>query len=249
MIPLKPGAATARCRFVLARTPCRRHKTAGFPIARATGASDAQARNEHMASILSNKVLSEAILPSEGSALWIKRVVLVVLGIAAMAIAAKIRVPFWPVPITMQTFVVLTVGTAYGIRLGVVTMLGYLLVGALGFDVFTSSSAENYGLSYMMGGTGGYLVGFALAAGVLGWLARKGWDRSIVKMAAAMLIGNAIIYVPGLLWLGQLYAESKGWATVLDWGLWPFLAGDALKLALAALILPMAWKAVGEARG
>lgn len=202
-----------------------------------------------MASILSNKVLSEAILPSEGSALWIKRVVLVVLGIAALAIAAKIKIPFWPVPLTMQTFVVLTVGAAYGMRLGVATMLGYLLVGALGFDIFATSSAENFGLAYMMGGTGGYLVGFVLAAAVLGWLARRGWDRSVVKMAAAMLIGNAIIYLPGLLWLGQLYATSKGWATVLDWGLWPFLAGDALKLALAALVLPLAWKAVGEARG
>ena len=202
-----------------------------------------------MATTPTRMVLSEAIFPSEGTALWIKRAVLVVLGIAALAIAAKIRVPFWPVPITMQTFVVLTVGTAYGMRLGVVTLLGYLLVGALGFDIFTSSSAENYGLAYMMGGTGGYLVGFVLAAAVLGWLAREGWDRSIVKMAAALLIGNAIIYVPGILWLGYLYAETKGWATVLDWGLWPFLAGDALKLALAALILPLAWKAVGKARG
>jgi biotin transport system substrate-specific component len=202
-----------------------------------------------MATALSKKVLSEAILPSEGNALMVKRVALVVIGIAALAIAAKIRVPFWPVPITMQTFVVLTVGAAYGMRLGVATLLGYLLVGALGFDIFTSSSAEKYGLEYMMGGTGGYLVGFVLAAGVLGWLARRGWDRSIVKMAAAMLIGNAIIYVPGVLWLGYLYAGSQGWATVLDWGLWPFLAGDALKLALAAMILPLAWKAVGKARG
>jgi biotin transport system substrate-specific component len=202
-----------------------------------------------MASALSKKVLSEAILPSEGNALMVKRVALVVLGIAALAIAAKIRVPFWPVPITMQTFVVLTVGAAYGMRLGVATLLGYLLVGALGFDIFASSSSEKFGLEYMMGGTGGYLAGFVLAAGVLGWLARQGWDRSIVKMAAAMLIGNAIIYVPGILWLGYLYAESQGWATVLNWGLWPFLAGDALKLALAALILPLAWKAVGKARG
>ncbi|HUS55021.1 MAG TPA: biotin transporter BioY [Thermohalobaculum sp.] len=202
-----------------------------------------------MATTLSKMVLSEAILPSEGAALWIKRAVLVVLGITALAIAAKIRVFYEPVPITMQTFVVLTVGTAYGMRLGVVTLLGYLLVGALGFDIFTSSSAEKYGLAYMMGGTGGYLVGFVLAAGALGWLAREGWDRSIVKMAAALLIGNAIIYVPGILWLGHLYAETKGWATVLDWGLWPFLASDALKLALAALMMPLAWKAVGKARG
>jgi biotin transport system substrate-specific component len=202
-----------------------------------------------MASTLSNKVLSEAILPSEGSALMLKRAALVALGIAALSVAAQIRVPFWPVPITMQTFVVLTVGAAYGMRLGVATLLGYLAIGALGFDVFTSSNAESHGLAYMMGGTGGYLVGFVLAAGVLGWLARKGWDRSVAKMAAAMLIGNAIIYVPGLLWLGHLYAGTEGWATVLDWGLWPFLVGDALKLALAALLLPAAWKAVGEARG
>jgi biotin transport system substrate-specific component len=202
-----------------------------------------------MATMLSYKVLSDVIGPREGTALLVKRAVLVVLGVAALAVAAKIRVPFWPVPVTMQTFVVLTLGAAYGTRLGVATVLGYLLVGALGFDVFTSSSAEAYGLIYMMGGTGGYLLGFAVAAGVLGELARRGWDRSIAWMAAAMLIGNAIIYVPGVLWLGHLYAESKGWATVLDWGLWPFLAGDALKLALAALILPWAWKQVGDARG
>jgi biotin transport system substrate-specific component len=202
-----------------------------------------------MSATLSKKVLSEAVLPSEGNALMLKRAVLVALGIAALAIAAKIKVPFWPVPITMQTFVVLTVGAAYGTRLGLVTLIGYMLVGALGFDIFASSSAEKYGLSYMMGGTGGYLVGFVLAAGVLGWLARKGWDRNVWKMAGAMLIGNAIIYVPGILWLGYLYAGSKGWATVLDWGLWPFLAGDALKLALAAMVLPLAWKAVGDARG
>lgn len=201
-----------------------------------------------MAITVTNKVLSDVIGPREGNGLLVKRAVLVVLGIAALAIAAKIKVPFWPVPVTMQTFAVLTIGAAYGTRLGVATLFGYLLVGALGFDVFTSSTAVVNGWAYMMGGTGGYLLGFLLAAGVLGELARRGWDRSMVTMAAAMLIGNAIIYVPGLLWLGHLYADTKGWATVLDWGLWPFLAGDALKLALAALILPAAWKLVGEAR-
>jgi len=202
-----------------------------------------------MAATVSKSVLSEVIGPRTGGALLVKRAVLVMLGIAALAIAAKIRVPFWPVPITMQTFVVLTVGAAYGTRLGVGTILGYLAVGALGFDVFTSSSAANSGLAYMLGGTGGYLLGFLVAAGVLGALARRGWDRSVVKMAGAMLIGSAIIYAFGLAWLGYLFAETKGWATVLDWGLWPFLAGDALKLALAALVLPWAWKAVGDARG
>ena len=201
-----------------------------------------------MASTLPNKVLAEAIYPSEGRALVAKRVALVVIGVAALAIAAKIRVPFWPVPVTMQTFAVLTIGAAYGLRLGVATVVAYLAVGALGFDVFTSSTAEENGLAYMMGPTGGYLVGFALAAGLLGWLARRGWDRSTGWMAAAMLLGNLVIYAGGLAWLGHLFAAEHGWATVLDWGLWPFLLGDAAKLALAALIMPLAWRAVGEAR-
>ncbi|NRB05818.1 MAG: biotin transporter BioY, partial [Rhodobacteraceae bacterium] len=79
----------------------------------------------------------------------------------------------------------------------------------------------------------------------LGALARRGWDRSFVWMAVAMLIGNVLIYVPGLLWLGQLYGWDK---PILEWGLTPFLVGDAIKLALAALILPAAWKLVGKAR-
>lgn len=197
---------------------------------------------------MTDRVLSEAVLPADGSAIWVKRAVLVALGVAALAIAAKIRVPLWPVPVTMQTFAVLTIGAAYGTRLGLVTILAYLAVGAVGYDVFTSSSAESNGLSYMMGGTGGYLVGYALAAMALGLLARRGWDRSILWMAAAMLVGTVLIYVPGVLWLGQLYAEANGWAWVFEVGLWPFLLGDALKLALAALLVPMAWKAVGEAR-
>ncbi len=124
--------------------------------------------------------------------------------------------------------------------------MGYMLVGALGFDVFAGSSAEAAGLTYMMGGTGGYLVGYVLATLALGALAARGWDRSVTRMAAAMLIGNALIYVPGLLWLGQLYGWDK---PILAWGLTPFILGDALKLALAALVLPAAWKLVGRARG
>lgn len=192
-----------------------------------------------------NPVLGETFGANSGSALRIKQAALVVLGIAVLAIAAKIKVPMWPVPITMGTFAVLTLGAAYGPRLGMVTILGYMLIGALGFDVFASSSAETNGLTYMMGGTGGYLVGYVLATLALGTLARRGWDRSFVWMAAAMLIGNVLIYVPGLIWLGQLF----GWdQPILTWGLTPFLVGDALKLALAAGLLPLIWKAVGSAR-
>lgn len=199
-----------------------------------------------MALALTNKVLTQAIAPREGTQLLIKQAALVVLGVAVLAIAAKIKVPMWPVPITMGTFAVLTIGAAYGARLGLVTILGYMIVGALGFDVFAGSSAEAYGLTYMMGGTGGYLLGYVMATVALGWFAQAGWDRSAGKMALAMLAGNVLIYVPGLIWLGMLYGWDK---PIMQWGLTPFLIGDALKLALAAALLPALWKLVGRARG
>ncbi|MBY6122064.1 biotin transporter BioY [Mameliella alba] len=195
---------------------------------------------------MNRNVLAEAFGANEGAALRLKQVALVVLGIAVLAAAAKIKVPMWPVPITMGTFAVLTVGAAYGPRLGLVTILGYMIIGALGFDVFAGSSAEAFGIEYMMGGTGGYLVGYVLATVALGVLARAGWDRSAPKMAGAMLLGNVIIYVPGLIWLGMLYGWDK---PILEWGLTPFLVGDAIKVALAAVILPLVWKLVGRARG
>jgi len=195
-----------------------------------------------MDSAATSPTLSQVLWPSKDTdaARVLRAVTLVTLGVVAMAIAAKIRIPMWPVPITMQTFVVLTVSAAFGAGLGITTMLAYLAVGALGFDIFTSSSADNNGWSYMIGGSGGYLVGFVLAAGVLGWLARKGWDRTIPTMALAMLIGSALIYIPGLVWL-NMQEYSQGWSWTIANGLTPFLVGDALKLALAALVLPALW--------
>jgi len=198
-----------------------------------------------MAIAMNNKVLSEMFGPTEGTALRMKQAALVLVGIAVLAIAAKIKIPMYPVPVTMGTFAVLTIGAAYGPRLGLTTIIGYMIIGALGFDVFATSSAEAFGLEYMMGSTGGYLVGYVLATLALGALARKGWDRSMVWMAVAMLIGNALIYVPGLLWLGELYGWDK---PILAWGLTPFLVGDALKLVLAAAMVPAVWKLVGNAR-
>lgn len=200
-----------------------------------------------MALALNDKVLTEAFGPVEGGALRVKQVTMVLLGIMALALTAKVQVfiPGNPVPITLTTFGVLTIGAAYGARLGLLTIVGYLVIGALGFDVFAGSSAEKAGLVYMMGGTGGYLVGYALAAMALGYAARLGWDRSVARMALAMLIGTALIYIPGLLWLHQF---SSGWEQTLAWGITPFLIGDALKLGLAALLLPAMWKLVGNAR-
>ncbi len=191
-------------------------------------------------------VLVDTFGATQGAGLRAKQAVLVIVGIAVLAVAAQIKVPMWPVPVTMGTFAVLTMGAAYGARLGLVTILGYMVIGALGFDVFAGTTAELNGLSYMMGGTGGYLVGWVLAVLAIGTLARMGWDRSAPKMAVAMVLGNALIYVPGLIWLGMLYGWDK---PILQWGLTPFLVGDALKLAMAALLLPAAWKLVGRARG
>lgn len=201
-----------------------------------------------MAFAMNDKVLTEAVWQTEGTGLWAKRAVLVVLGVALLTVFAQIKlmIPPSPVPVTMGTFAVLAIGAAYGPRLGLTTIIAYLVVGVLGFDVFASSTAELNGLEYMMGGTGGYLVGYVLATVALGALARAGWDRSVVLMGLAMLIGTVMIYVPGIAYLGVLY----GWdAPLLAWGLTPFLIGDAMKLVLAALVLPLAWKLVGKARG
>ena len=199
-----------------------------------------------MSSVSTTRVLSQSFGAQEGTALRLKQAALVVVGIAILAICAKIRVPMWPVPITMGTFGVLALGAAYGARLGLVTILGYMVIGMLGFDVFAGSSAETNGIAYMMGGTGGYLVGYVLATAVLGVLAARGWDRSFGWMALALLIGNVAIYVPGLAWLGTLYGWDK---PILEWGLTPFLVGDVIKLALAAMLLPTLWKLTGRARG
>ena len=197
-----------------------------------------------MAQTINDAVLTEAFGPTEGTALRAKQAAMVVLGIAALAIMAKIQIflPGNPVPITMTTFGVLTIGAAYGARLGLLTVIGYLALGAMGATVF---AGEKAGLTYMMGGTGGYLVGYALAAAALGYAARLGWDRNVLLMALAMLVGNALIYVPGLLWLNQF---ATGWAQTLEWGITPFLIGDALKLVLAALVVPGLWKLIGKAR-
>ena len=192
-----------------------------------------------------NSVLAEVILPLTGQAMRVKQIILVIAGIAALAVAAKIKIPMIPVPMTMGTFAVLSIGAAYGMRLGLVTIIGYMLIGALGFDVFAGSSAETFGINYMMGGTGGYLVGYVLAVLALGYAARQGWDRSIGKMALAMVLGNVLIYVPGLVWLAVLYGTD---APIFTWGLTPFLLGDLVKLALAALLLPSVWGLVGFAR-
>ena len=168
----------------------------------------------------------------------------VLAGVAALAIAAKIRIPMWPVPGTLQSMVILLIGSSYGLRLGVTTVFAYLVLGAIGFNIFADTSAEVNGLAYMTGPTGGYLVGFLVAASTMGALARKGWDRTWQKMAISMFVGTAIIYAFGLLWMSHMFLADKGAAWVVKFGMTNFLVFDAIKLAIAAMLTPMLWKMV-----
>ena len=172
-----------------------------------------------------------------------RAVLLAVLGSVALWISAKINIPFYPVPQTMQSLVVLAIGMAFGWRLGAATVFLYLVEGAVGLPVFANTPERGIGIAYMLGGTGGYLVGFVFAAALCGWLAERGWDRNPITTAAAMLLGNVVIYLPGLLWLGAVVGWDK---PVLAWGLTPFIFGDLAKLVLAAGLLPGIWWLIGR---
>lgn len=164
---------------------------------------------------------------------------LVLAGSLVLAISAKIKVPFWPVPMTMQSLAILMIGLAYGSRLGAATVLAYLAEGLVGLPVFAGAVA---GPAYMAGPTGGYLVGFLMAAGCVGWLAERGWDRSLGRATAAMAIGHVILFVPGVLWLAVLF----GWTSAIAFGVTPFIAATILKTALGAALVAAFWHQFGS---
>lgn len=170
---------------------------------------------------------------------WMRPLILSLVGAGLLTLSAKLKMPFYPVPMTMQTFVVLGLGMIYGWKLGASTVILYLALGAFGLPVFAGTPEKGLGLAYMAGPTGGYLLGFVLAAATTGYLAEKGWDRKMVSTFLGMLIGNIMIYIPGLIWLGQVFGWDK---PILAWGMTPFLLGDLAKIVLAMIIFPMAWK-------
>lgn len=156
-----------------------------------------------------------------------------------LTLSAKISIPFIPVPLTMQTFVVVGLGLALGPTLGVAAVGLYLVQGAMGLPVFAGTPEKGIGLAYLAGPTGGYLIGYLPAVAATGWLAIRGWDRNIVLAFLAALAGAVILYIPGLLWLGTLVGWDK---PVLVWGLYPFIPGDLAKTALAAIAFPATWR-------
>jgi len=171
-------------------------------------------------------------------------VALVAAGVLLLWLSAKLQIPLWPVPMTMQTYVVLVIAMAYGTRLGVATVAGYLLAGALGAPVFAGTPEKGVGIPYMLGPTGGYLLGFLLSTYLMGKLAQLGWDRNLALSLAAMTLGHLLILACGVAWLGI----AIGWTRAIAVGLAPFLAATLLKTILAGVTLPLAWRWIGRLR-
>ena len=173
----------------------------------------------------------------------VRDIVLVITGALFLYLTARIAIPVQgsPVPITGQTFGVLLVGGALGFRRGLLAVMLYVLLGVVGLPFFAEGKG---GLVVIWGATGGYLIGFVVAGAVVGRLSELGWDRHIGGALGAMLIGSALIYLVGLPWLMVVTGSSL--VETIDKGLRPYLVGDALKLALAAVIFPSAWWFVGR---
>lgn len=181
-------------------------------------------------------VLAERAWPGTGV---VRDMALITGGALLVALCSQVQIPLQPVPITGQTFGVLLIGALLGSRRGAASMLTYVGMGAIGLPVFAGGAA---GLSRLAGPTAGYLVGFVIAAAVVGFLSRRGWDRRVGTTALAMSLGTVVIYIFGVTWLSRFV----GWSQVLATGVAPFLIGDATKLALAAVALPWAWRLIGE---
>ncbi len=181
--------------------------------------------------------LAGRLWPQTAANTWGRAVLLAVLGTIALWVSAKIKVDLGAVPITMQSAVILGLGAAFGWRLGAATLMLYLAQGAAGLPVFAGTPEKGIGLAYMMGPTGGYLVGFVLAAAAIGYLSERGFDRHPLKMFVGMLAATALIYVPGLTWLSVLIGAEKA----IQFGLLPFIWGDVIKAGLAAAVFPAAW--------
>lgn len=175
-----------------------------------------------------------------------RHLALILLGTLVITLSAQvsIAVPGSPVPVTGQTFGVLLAAGALGFRRGVASTLLYMLLGMVGLPVFAGGE---HGVQIVFGASGGYLVGFVVAALAVGGLAELGWDRNLRGAVGAMLIGSVLIYAVGLPWLA--FVAKLDLATTLQEGLYPFLVGDALKLVLAAVAFPAAWWIVGRRPG
>lgn len=160
----------------------------------------------------------------------LRMAVLAIAGSLLMWASAKVQVPFYPVPMTMQTAVAFLIGIAYGPRLGAATILLYLAQGAIGWPVFAGTPEKGLGLPYMLGPTGGYLLGFAVAAFITGWFAER--SRHWLSIGTGVLAATAAIYLLGAGWLATMVGLDKA----ITLGVVPFLLGDLVKLLLVTAV-------------
>lgn len=162
-------------------------------------------------------------------------------------VSAKIQIPFWPIPITFQTMVVLLIGVSFGWKLGVTSLGFYYLQGIVGLPVFANSPERGLGLAYILGPTGGYLLGFFLAVLIssLGsniklYKTYCGGITTYFGIAILLLLSNLAIYIPGILWLSKFYGFEKALAV----GFYPFILGDFIKIFLIVLLAPTIYKVI-----
>lgn len=182
----------------------------------------------------SNQPFVERLLPTDNAlATTLRNVVLVAFGTFLLFVSAKTQVPFWPVPMTMQTLVVILIGATYGSQLGFATLLAYLGEGLIGLPVFASTPQHGVGLAYMSGPTGGYLIGFLFAATLVGWLVERWGARSLALTAVSVFAGHAIIHTFGLAWLTGLI----GFKQAVTAAFVPFVPADMLKMAISTAII------------
>ena len=161
-------------------------------------------------------------------------VVLAVFGTLLLALSSKVQVPFWPVPMTMQTFIVFLIGMAYGWKLALTTLAAYLIEGALGLPVF----AKGGGMAYLSGPTAGYLYGMVFAAGLIGFFSERGFAKSYLYCFFSLFVGTAIIFLFGVGYLASIIGYEKA----ISAGLLPFILSEFFKIALAVAIIPTIWK-------
>ena len=190
-----------------------------------------------MAIAATMRPLVSLALPENGTSRLATQLFLAIAGTLVLTLSAKTKVMLGPVDISMQTLAVLLIAAAFGMRLGVATLLLYMAEGAMGFPVFQSTPEKGIGVAYMLGSTGGYLAGFVVMAAIVGWAADRGWDRHPIKLFNAMLVAEVVMMAMGFAWLALLIGPEKSW----QFGVVPFIVGDLIKVALAASLVPAVW--------
>lgn len=179
------------------------------------------------------KAITKTLHPESRGAVMLRDVSVVLLGTVLLTLSAKLKVPFYPVPMTMQTLVVLLLAATCGLRVGVAIVVAYLVEGAAGLPVFADTPERGIGLSYMMGPTGGYLLGFVAAAAFAGLLADRGLARSWTGLTLMMVGGHVLMFGLGYAYLGSIIGFEKAWTL----GVLPFLPSTAVKIALGVALL------------